>query len=234
MHRTDAPGHVANLHVDLNPPTPGTVVAAATMNALQEELCGMVEDLGIVLVKGTNTQLKTAIRSLFNMNRVSIIASVAGNALTVAIKNLAGVDASAADPIWFSFIDSANPASGLLVPAKLTAASSIVISSGSTLGTADATPFTLHLVMFKDGATLRPALTQVGGDFITTAYPLDSATAEGGAGGADNANTFYSNAAISSKALVYLGTLKWESGLATAGTWNAAPSKVRPFFTGLQ
>jgi len=233
MHRTDAPGHVGNLHVDLNPPTPGTVVAAATLNASQEELCGFVEDLGIVLVKGTNTQVKTAIRALFATNRASIIASVAGNALTVAIKNLAGVNASAEDPMWFSFIDSANPASGILVPAKLTGASSIVISSGSTLGTVDATAFTLHLVMFKDGSTLRPALLQVGTDSIAFRYPLDSATAEGGSGGADSADVYYSNAAISAKALVYLGTLKWESGLATAGTWNAGPSKVRPYGRGL-
>jgi hypothetical protein len=61
MHRTDAARNVANLFVDKNPSagTRGTVVDAAWLNAVQEEICNFIEDLGGTLVKGTNTQLLT-------------------------------------------------------------------------------------------------------------------------------------------------------------------------------
>jgi hypothetical protein len=63
MHRTDAARNVANLFVDKDPGagTRGTVVDAAWLNAVQEELCNFIEDLGGTLVKGTNTQLLTTL-----------------------------------------------------------------------------------------------------------------------------------------------------------------------------
>lgn len=233
MHRTDAPGHVGNLHVDLNPPTPGTTVAAATLNASQEELCGLVEDLGIALVKGTNTQVKTAIRALFAMGRPSIAATVGSNALTVSIKNLkTGADAAAGSPIAFQFLDSAALNSSVPVEANLAAASSIVISSGSTMGAVNGVPFRLWLVMFKDGANLRPGLINCrnGTDiFPLGQFPIASSTAEGGAGGADSAHVFYTGVAVAAKAYVVLGYLEWQAGLAAAGTWNVAPTIVQLF-----
>lgn len=233
MHRTDAPGHVANLHVDLNPPIPGTTVAAATLNASQEELCGLVEDLGIALVKGTNTQVKTAIRALFAMGRPSIAATVGSNALTVSIKNLkTGADAAAGSPIAFQFLDSAALNSSVPVEANLAAASSIVISSGSTMGAVNGVPFRLWLVMFKDGANLRPGLINCrnGTDiFPLGQFPIASSTAEGGAGAADSAHVFYTGVAVAAKAYVVLGYLEWQAGLAAAGTWNVAPTIVQLF-----
>ena len=231
MHRTDAPGHVANLHVDANPPTAGTTVAAATMNALQEELAGVVEAMGIALVKGTNTQVLAALRALFADGRPSISAAVASNALTVSIKTLvAGADATAGTPIRFSFIDPASASNSVPVVRSLTAASSIVISSGSTLGTGNGVPFRLWLVMFDDAGVLRPALINPKsptGIYPLGQFPSASATAEGGAGAADSAQVFYAGAAIATKAYVVIGYLEWAAGLATAGLWTAAPTTIR-------
>lgn len=66
MHRTDAPGNAANLFVDGNPVTgtQATLVDDDWLNAVQEELCGLVESAGITLVKGTNTQLLQAFQTL--------------------------------------------------------------------------------------------------------------------------------------------------------------------------
>lgn len=63
MHRTDAARNVANQFVDKNigAGTRGTVVDAAWLNAVQEEICYLIEQLGVTLIKGTNTQLFTAL-----------------------------------------------------------------------------------------------------------------------------------------------------------------------------
>jgi len=66
MHRIDAAGFAAgNLFTDGNPSTgtPATVVDAAWLNDLQENVCQVIEATGIVLVKGTYGQLLTALRA---------------------------------------------------------------------------------------------------------------------------------------------------------------------------
>lgn len=64
MHRTDAPNHQANQFVDLDPVggTPGTTVDDDWLNAVQEELAAAIEGTGITLAKGTNTQLRDAVK----------------------------------------------------------------------------------------------------------------------------------------------------------------------------
>lgn len=66
MHRIDADGHVNNLFVDENVPEgqEATVVDAAIMNAIQEEISNTVEGAGLELEKGNNTQLLEAIKAL--------------------------------------------------------------------------------------------------------------------------------------------------------------------------
>lgn len=67
MHRVDTPGHVDNAFVAGDPltGTPATVVGADIMNAFQEELAYVVEQSGITLSKGDNTQLSQALSLLF-------------------------------------------------------------------------------------------------------------------------------------------------------------------------
>jgi len=59
MHRTDGTGHVDNKFTDGNPATgtPGTKVEKEWLNAVQEELCNLLEGMGVTLVKGTWNQL---------------------------------------------------------------------------------------------------------------------------------------------------------------------------------
>lgn len=65
MHRIDEAGHVGNLF-DMGDPgvTEATVLGAAWPNAVQEEVIYVIEQAGIVLVKGTNTQLRAAIQTM--------------------------------------------------------------------------------------------------------------------------------------------------------------------------
>ena len=66
MHRIDEYGHQDNRWVVGNSTTgvPATVMGAAWPNAVQEELCGLVEAAGITLEKGNHTQLLAAIQTL--------------------------------------------------------------------------------------------------------------------------------------------------------------------------
>ena len=69
MHRTDAEAATAgNLFTNGDPGNgiAATVVEEDWLNAVQEELCNTVEDAGITLVKGTNTQLLAALKNYFS------------------------------------------------------------------------------------------------------------------------------------------------------------------------
>lgn len=94
MHRIDGPGAtIANLFTEGNPALgiPATVVTDDIMNDIQEELCNLIENQGITLVKGTQTQVLAAIKSLIG---------VGGNELQQAIANTQAV---AADVVGLLF-----------------------------------------------------------------------------------------------------------------------------------
>lgn len=67
MHRTDGNAHVSNMFGDGNPaiPTVGTLIEKDWLNMVQEELVAVATDAAVTLVKGTNNQLLTSLRSLF-------------------------------------------------------------------------------------------------------------------------------------------------------------------------
>lgn len=163
--------------------------------------------------------------------------TVSGNALTCAIKGWDGNDPSTTNPVY-ALIRSATITTGLPTLVKITAASSLAVSSGSTLGTRNAIASRVWAVLFDDGGTYRlgviNCLTTVAGvgagSDVTAIYPLSgwgiaSSTAEGGAGAADSAQTFYTGTAVSSKPYTVLGYATFESGQATAGTWATAASR---------
>lgn len=159
----------------------------------------------------------------------TIVESHSGNAVTFALKTLAGADPSATDPVFFAF-RNATAATGNYVVLTATAAMSLVVSSGSTLGTTSATAFKLWLVMFNDASTLRMGVINcVSG---TTIYPLGqfpiaTSTAEGGAGAADSAQVFYTGTAVTSKAYIPIAYAAFETGQSTAGSWAASPTRMQ-------
>lgn len=162
---------------------------------------------------------------------LSFTASVSSNALTVAIKGTDGNDPSSSNPVAVPF-RSATAASGDMDVISISAATSLVISSGSTLGTTNSTAFKIWLVGFNDGGTFRLGAINCyssGAIYPLSQFGIASSTAEGGAGGADSAKVFYTGSAVSSKSYTVLGYLTYESGLATAGTWASAPTRVQIF-----
>lgn len=167
----------------------------------------------------------------FTLVNGELSASVAASALTIAVKSLAGSDPSATDPVYVVF-RNATAATGDYTVLTLTAATSLVISSGSTLGTSNSVAFRLWIVLFNDAGTLRlGAVNCLSGTSIFALRQdiLKSSTAEGGAGAADSAQIIYTGTAVASKALRIVGYMEWSAGLATAGTWSAVPTKIQMY-----
>lgn len=171
----------------------------------------------------------------WDVMNLNLVASVAANALTIAVKTKNGTDPSATDPIIFKFRNS-TLATGDYTTVALTAAMSLVVSSGSTLGTASALPHRLYIGIANDAGTLRLFIHN---PFVSATLSLSgiiedllySSTAEGGAGAADSAQVLYSGSAFTSKAVRLVGYL--ESTQATAGTWATAASTVQLMGPGI-
>ncbi len=166
----------------------------------------------------------------------TIAAAVASNALTISIKGNDGNDPSAGNPVYVVMRNAAF-ATGSFTLMALTAATSLVISSGSTLGATSATAFRIWVVGFNDGGTFRlGAINCRSGNSI---YQLGQGTtivssaAEGGAGAADSPHAFYTGTAVSAKPYQILGYLNYSSGLATAGTWNVGPGAIQLYGLGV-
>jgi hypothetical protein len=163
------------------------------------------------------------------IQNLTLSCSVAANALTIAIKGADGNDPSASNKVVVPF-RNATASTGDYTEIEITAATSLVISSGSTLGTSNSTPFRFWIVGFNDAATFRLGVVNCYSNSGVMALRDDllfSSTAEGGVGAADTTQTIYTGTAVTSKAIRILGYLEYSSGLATAGTYASAPTKVQ-------
>lgn len=165
-----------------------------------------------------------------------ITCAVGASALTITITGADGNAISATNPATFVY-RNVTAATGTPTALTATSALSLVISSGSTLGApTGSVPFKIWGGTFNDAGTIRTwamvATTLASGALVQ--YPLGawgiaSSTAEGGAGAADSAQTFYTGTAVTSKAYNTLFCLHYETGLATAGTWAAVPTRIQLF-----
>jgi len=174
------------------------------------------EALGVKWAAAANTQT-----SSYDLLNCESNFSVAGNALTWALKTDSGSDPSGGDPIKVS-IKSATATSGVYTQYSITSAISLVISSGSTLGTRSGQAAYLYGYIGVDGST--PFLA------ISHSYYDDgsivSTTAEGGAGAADSNSVIYSTSAHVNCPIRCV--VMFKSTQATAGTWATVPTNVFP------
>lgn len=166
----------------------------------------------------------------------TIVESRAGNAITFTIKTLAGATPSSTDKVRFLF-RNVTEATGDYSLVELTSALSITISAGSTLGFSNSTPSRLWIVAVNNAGTPELAVLNClfGGTitFPLGGWGITSTTAEGGGGAADSSYVPYSATARTAKPYVTLGYAAWESGLGTAGTWNAAPTRIQLYGPGV-
>lgn len=142
-----------------------------------------------------------------------ITASVSGNALTVTL-----------NPTTLTF-RSPTLSSGAVNVRTVSNAISMTVSSGSTLGTINATQSKIVVLALDNAGTVELAVVNIAGGNQLDETNLISTTAEGGAGGADTINVIYSTTARTSLPYRVVGYV--ESTQATAGTWATAPSTIQ-------
>ena len=145
----------------------------------------------------------------------SITASVATSALTVTL-----------NPTTLDF-RSATLTSGTVVSRLISSAISVVVSSGSTLGTVSGVQSQIVVLALDNAGTVELAVVNIAGGTSLTETGLISTTAEGGAGAADSATTIYSTTARTNVAYRVVGYI--ESTQTTAGTWATAPSTIQGY-----
>jgi hypothetical protein len=184
----------------------GTLSIAAPITATNRTLT-LPDETGTFVTSGSSTYLTSKIQP--------ITASVASSALTVTL-----------NPTVLDF--RATPlTSGTVNTRTVSAAISVVVSSGSTLGTVSAQQSRIVVLALDNSGTIELAVVNISGGTNLDETTLISTTAEGGAGAADSATVVYSTTARTSLPFRVVGYV--ESTQATAGTWATAPSTIQGY-----
>jgi len=184
----------------------GTLTIAAP-NTNTNRTLTLPDETGTFVTSGSSTYLTSKIQP--------ITASVASSAMTVTL-----------NPTVLDF-RSTPLTSGTVNTRTVGSAISVVVSSGSTLGTVSATQSRIVVIALDNAGTIELAVVNISGGNNLDETTLISTTAEGGAGAADSANVIYSTTARTSLPYRVVGYI--ESTQATAGTWATAPSTIQGY-----
>ncbi len=197
---------------------------------------------GVVNLAGTTQLNGGAIGTVLTDNSVfnncSLAGSVAGSALTVALKDASGADPSASSPCTVGF-RSSTATTGSYSLVQTATPTAITAPSGASLGSTNGVPFRVWTVLFNNGGTAALGLIQtVTGGATPTAISAiqESSTPSPTAisAGSTSAGTFYAASSIGNKAFRILGYLDFSTGQATAGTWVTAPDRIQSFGPGIK
>lgn len=146
MHRIDAPGYaVGNTFTDGNPSTgtPATIVDAAWLNDVQENVAQVIEASGLTLSKGDYTQLLKAIVTKGLQGNYFNVASAAGTADAITATFTPVVTALANGMTLYVRAAAANattaptftPNSGTIVAKAVVKGAGIALAAGDIHGT---------------------------------------------------------------------------------------------------
>lgn len=193
------------------------VTNAKLSNSYINDLTSVTFDYGadsVAIADGSDSGNKK--KSILSAGKIQpITASVAANALTITL-----------NPTSLDFRDG-TLTSGAVNTRTVPAAISVVVSSGSTLGTVNAVQNRLAVLAIDNAGTVELAVVNLSGGTNLDETGVISTTAEGGAGAADSATVIYSTTSRASVPYRVVGFV--ESTQATAGTWATAPSKIQGY-----
>jgi len=168
--------------------------------------------------------LKNIGAAQFNLINGKLVESHASNAATFAIKTLAGSDPSASDPVTVIFPDGSVLA--------ITAALSLTLPSGCTFGVANSAPFRLWFFICNDNGTPRIGVRWCVSVPVSAYYATlwiaapDYQTSSAITTPAQWALTYTDVAMSTARPYRYIARVEYDSGLATAGSWNVSPSRI--------
>jgi hypothetical protein len=154
----------------------------------------------------------------------TLVATVAGSALTIAIKTLAGVDPTPGDPVFFLIRDAA---AGYVV-IEQTAALNITVPSGATLGTVSGQANRTWVGVFNNGGAAVLGIYNSLNASVPSILCWDETSPANGTGitsSATSPQTWFTALTFAAKNFRIIGYV--ESTQPTAGTWsNAATPKL--------
>jgi len=153
------------------------------------------------------------------LENVSISATVASAALTIALKQKDGTDPTSGTPSRIAF-RSETITDGDFDIVEVTSALSVVAPQGATLGYAGAAVATIYVYLINNAGTAELAIRSAS---RIDEGNLHSTTAIGT--GSDLSSTLYSTTLRSSLPVRYLGRITVTMG-ASAGDWDNAPTQV--------
>lgn len=153
------------------------------------------------------------------ITNLGISATVAANALTIALKDSAGTDPTVSSQVKIGF-RNATAGTGTFSQRTISTGIPLVISSGSTLGHASGVNHYIYVYLLDNAGTIEEAASST----LFDEGSIQSTTAEGGIGGADSNAVLYSTTARTNVPIHLIGRIK--SNQAVAGTWTTAPSEI--------
>lgn len=152
-----------------------------------------------------------------SVRNYTLVCSVGSNALTIAVKTLAGTDPSASDPVTVSF-RSATATSGAYTTVTITSALSIVVPQGASLGRPTVSlNWPMHVWLINNSGTAEIAVcTSPGIPSIVTTTAITS--------GSTVVTTLYSTSARSSVPVTSIGILT--INLTNNSNYDVVPTEV--------
>ena len=167
---------------------------------------------------------------------LGLSSSATSSALTINILGANGSVPSATNPVSIPF-RSATLATGTPNWGIITAAQSIVIPSGATLGTSNNVPFRVWL--FEEYNAGTPELVVATCSITTQLYPCASwetnrTTTTSINASATSPGVPYSTTGVSNDALRIIGYCDYSAGLATAGSWASACTTLQVMGPGVK
>lgn len=149
----------------------------------------------------------------YQLTNYSLELSVDSNALTIALKDAGGSDASATSPIYLGF-RSDTLANGTYTQRSVTGSLSIVVPSGATLGLNSGSNGYIYVYALDNAGTVEIAVSSVWRDEseLGTTSSIDTSSDTSG---------FFSTTGRASKAFRLIGRLKYIT--CPNGAYSAAP-----------
>jgi hypothetical protein len=152
-----------------------------------------------------------------------VVASVADSALTLAIKGKDGNDPSPTNKVYAAFRSSTASSSDWNIR-EITAAISLVVPSGATLGHASGFLNHLFAYLIDNSGTVELAVSNLPPDYPGTFGGSRLVSSTSISDGADSATVIYSTTGRNNVPWICVAMCK--STQATAGTWATAISQI--------
>lgn len=192
----------------------------------------------------TKDEVATALNFNLAPINLGLSASVASNALTIALKAKDGTDPSSTKPVLIPFRSATASFGANVQMVSVTAATSVTIPSGEDLGDSTVASDTkwypkIWIVAFLDTNTVKLGVIRCGAK-TSTGFSIRSLSAWGIGSSVTTPSTptlgqFWtdsSTTAVTNKAFTVLGFVTYETGLATAATYASAPDRVEVYRLG--